>query len=175
MGALIDELGAANVAAGAALILGVVVLALAARAMTNAALALRARLFALASGLGLTALGLGKPLGWDRRFLELLAAWLDTPLEQAAAVAAVALGLSLVIGLVLAYFWIRAMMRLAWLAFAGACLFGTAILVVLAGEGVLAVPAWLAETSVLAAIAGGLLLLLGMVRMLRPAAPPKQP
>jgi hypothetical protein len=166
MGALIEELGPANLAAGAALLAGLVVLVLAVRAVTNAALALRARVFALGTGLGLTALGLGKPLGWDRRIPELLAGWLDTPLEQAAAVVAAVLA----VAVVLAYFWIRAMMRLMWLAFAGACLLGTALAVGLAGQGFVAVPAWLAQTSVLAAIAGGLVLLLGTVRMLRPTA-----
>ena len=171
MDALIERFGAANLAAGIALGVGVIVLLVALRALTNAALALRARLFALGSGLTLTAAGVGRPLGWDRRGTEWLAGWLDTPLEQAAAIALGALALALVIGLALLYLWIRAMMRLAWLAFAGACLAVTAGAVVLAGEGVVPVPPWLAETSVLAALAGGLLLLLGVVRMLRAPAP----
>jgi|GEM_PF-6491242 hypothetical protein len=167
MDTLIERFGAANLAAGVALCVGGLVLVLALRALTNAALALRARLFALGSGLALTAAGLGKPLGWDRRATAWLAGWLDTPLEQAAAIALAALVFALLIGVVLLYFWIRAMMRLAWLAFAGVCLALTAGAVVLAGEGVIAVPPWLAETGVLASLAGGLLLLLGVVRMLR--------
>jgi hypothetical protein len=171
MDALIERFGAGNLAAWVALLVGGLVLVLALRALTNAALALRARLFALGSGLALTAAGLGKPLGWDRQLIAWLAGWLDTPLEQAAAIALGALALALLVGLVLVYFWIRAMMRLAWLAFAGTCLAFAAGAVVLAGEGIVPVPPWLAETSVLAALAGGLLLLLGVVRMLRAPAP----
>lgn len=172
MGAVIEELGPANVAAGVVLTVGLLVLALAVRALTNAALALRARLFALGSGLGLTALGLGKPLGLDRRLLEQVSVWLDTPLEQAAAVLALVLAVAILVSLVLAWLWLRAMMRLLWLAWVGASLLGTALLVILAGEGLVPVPAWLSDTSVLVAVIAGLLLVWGLVRSLRPAPKP---
>ena len=136
----------------------------------RAAMSRPMRLVPLALGL-LTACG-----QWEDRSRALEVArealgCFDVALEQAAAIALGALALTLVVGLVLVYFWIRAMMRLAWLAFAGTCLAVAAGAVVLAGEGIVPVPPWLAETSVLAALAGGLLLLLGVVRMLRaPAA-----
>lgn len=163
---------APSLIAGAAILFGVVVLALAVRALTNAAVALRARLFALGSGAALLGVGAGRPLGWDVALGEALAGWLDTPLEQAALIGLGVLVLGLSVALVLLYFWIRALMRMAWLAFVGLSLLAVSLTVVLAGEGILPVPEVLRDSFVLGAIAGMLLVLWGVVRMLRQTARP---
>lgn len=163
---------APSLIAGTAVVLGLVVLVLAFRALTNAALALRARLFALGSGAALLGVGAGRPLGWDVALGEALAGWLDTPLEQAALIGLAALVLGLLVSLVLLYFWIRALIRMAWLAFVGLSLLAVSLTVVLAGEGILPVPDVLLDSFVLGAITGMLLVLWGVVRMLQQASRP---
>jgi hypothetical protein len=170
--AILPDSVAPSVVAGAAILFGVVVLVLAIRALTNAAVALRARLFALGSGAALLGVGAGRPLGWDVALGEMLAGWLDTPLEQAALIGLAALVLGLLVGLVLLYFWIRALMRMAWLAFVGLTLLAVSVSVILAGEGILPVPDVLRDSFVLGAITGMLLVLWGVVRMLQQAVQP---
>lgn len=152
---------------GAAVLLGVVVLVLALRALTNAALALRARLFALGSGAALLGVGGARPLGWDVALGEALAGWLDTPVQEAALIGLGVLVLALMLALALLYLWIRALMRMAWLAFMGLSLLAVSLTVVLAAEGILPVPELLRDSFVLGAITGMLLVLWGVIRMLR--------
>lgn len=172
MDAIPAETFAPSLVAGAAIVFGLVVLVLAFRALTNAAVALRARLFALGSGAALLGVGAGRPLGWDVALGEALSGWLDTPLEQAALIGLGVLVLGLLVALVLLYFWIRALMRMAWLAFVGLTLLAVSLSVILAGEGILPVPDVLRDSFVLGAITGMLLVLWGVVRMLQQAVRP---
>jgi hypothetical protein len=137
-------------------------------------------MLALGSGAALLGVGAGRPLGLDEAVPDAITQWLartfDTPLEQAAVVAVVVVALGMLIGLVLVYFWIRAMIRLAWMALVGLSLLAVSLAVVLAGEGILPVPDALRDGFVLTGIVAMLLVVWGIYRMLaRPSAPPPRP
>lgn len=181
MDAILTEIGPVNAIAGAAIGFGVLMLILALRALTNAALLLRARLFALGSALTLlstsTFYGGRHPAGLDAPWTETLfamvtealARWMGSPVETAAVVAGLVLVGGLILWLILVYYWIRALMRMAWVAFVGLCLLALSLSVVLAAEGVLPVPDLLRDSFVLAAIVSMLLIVWGVVRLLRRA------
>lgn len=179
MHAILEQIGPANALAGAAVILGLVVVALAVRAATNAALALKTRVLALGSGAALLGVGAGRPLGLDQAIPEALTQWFsatfDTPLEQASVIAVGVVALGMLIGLVLVYFWIRAMIRLAWMAFVGLALLAVSLAVVRAAEGIVPVPDVLRDGFVLTGIVAMLLVVWGIYRMVtRPAPPPSR-
>lgn len=180
MDAILAQIGALGAVALAGLVLGLVLLVVTLRALTNAALTLRARLFALGSAVTLLGVGGARPPGvgaygnWPGTLFDLLtealARWLDSPVETAAVIAVLVVAALFCLWLVFLYFWIRTLIRIAWMAFVGLCLLALSVTVILAADGVLPVPDLLRNGFVLAAIISMLLVLWGVVRMLRPSA-----
>jgi hypothetical protein len=176
--AILTQIGAVGAVALAGLVLGLVLLVVTLRALTNAALTLRTRLFALGSAVTLLGVGGARAPGVEGAYgawvdtlfdllTEALARWLDSPIETAAVIAILVVAALFCLWLVLLYYWIRTLMRVAWMAFLGLCLLALSITVILAADGVLPVPDLLRNGFVLTAIVSMLLVLWGVVRMLR--------